>query len=168
MRVTDLERIYDYGYWANARLFAVLAQLTADEFTRPVLGSHESIRSTLVHALSAEWGWLDRCGGQVRGPKLDPDDYPTVESVSDAWHRVEGYVREFLSRLNDDDLTRGVEFTLGSSAPRSIALGDLMQHARSEEHTSELQSRFDLVCRLLLEKKKNNIYQLIHHKHNNI
>src|SRR5437870_8840950 len=29
------------------------------------------------------------------------------------------------------------------------------QHARSEEHTSELQSRGHLVCRLLLEKKKN-------------
>src|SRR5207249_3272621 len=29
----------------------------------------------------------------------------------------------------------------------------LRQEARSEEHTSELQSRFDLVCRLLLEKK---------------
>src|SRR2546428_12200111 len=28
---------------------------------------------------------------------------------------------------------------------------------RSEEHTSELQSRSDLVCRLLLEKKKKNI-----------
>src|SRR5699024_11522478 len=28
--------------------------------------------------------------------------------------------------------------------------------ARSEEHTSELQSRFDLVCRLLLEKKKGD------------
>src|SRR6266704_4737901 len=28
---------------------------------------------------------------------------------------------------------------------------------RSEEHTSELQSRFDLVCRLLLEKKKKNL-----------
>src|SRR5699024_12028580 len=28
---------------------------------------------------------------------------------------------------------------------------------RSEEHTSELQSRFDLVCRLLLEKKKELI-----------
>src|SRR6266849_11205296 len=28
---------------------------------------------------------------------------------------------------------------------------------RSEEHTSELQSRVDLVCRLLLEKKKKNI-----------
>src|SRR2546422_5544129 len=29
---------------------------------------------------------------------------------------------------------------------------------RSEEHTSELQSRLHLVCRLLLEKKKKNIY----------
>src|SRR5699024_11534464 len=28
------------------------------------------------------------------------------------------------------------------------------KYIRSEEHTSELQSRFDLVCRLLLEKKK--------------
>src|SRR5699024_11563350 len=31
----------------------------------------------------------------------------------------------------------------------------LSSGARSEEHTSELQSRFDLVCRLLLEKKKH-------------
>src|SRR5699024_11988441 len=30
---------------------------------------------------------------------------------------------------------------------------------RSEEHTSELQSRFDLVCRLLLEKKKKREYR---------
>src|SRR5438309_5874013 len=30
--------------------------------------------------------------------------------------------------------------------------------SRSEEHTSELQSQFHLVCRLLLEKKKNKIY----------
>src|SRR5207249_8368390 len=36
---------------------------------------------------------------------------------------------------------------------------DLARHrvvARSEEHTSELQSRFDLVCRLLLEKKNRH------------
>src|SRR5260221_7490422 len=33
------------------------------------------------------------------------------------------------------------------------------RHARSEEHTSELQSHSDLVCRLLLEKKKYNTKQ---------
>src|SRR5207249_7982477 len=32
--------------------------------------------------------------------------------------------------------------------------GSARRTVRSEEHTSELQSRFDLVCRLLLEKKK--------------
>src|SRR5699024_10690741 len=32
---------------------------------------------------------------------------------------------------------------------------------RAEEHTSELQSRFDLVCRLLLEKKKKKINQML-------
>src|SRR2546422_7891925 len=34
--------------------------------------------------------------------------------------------------------------------------------ARSEEHTSELQSRLHLVCRLLLEKKKNSIASITH------
>src|SRR5690625_5572467 len=35
---------------------------------------------------------------------------------------------------------------------------DRKKELRSEEHTSELQSRGHLVCRLLLEKKKNNKY----------
>src|SRR2546429_5928997 len=35
--------------------------------------------------------------------------------------------------------------------------------SRSEEHTSELQSRLHLVCRLLLEKKKENTYALSYH-----
>src|SRR6266704_7125169 len=39
---------------------------------------------------------------------------------------------------------------------------------RSEEHTSELQSRFDLVCRLLLEKKKHNVYLVIDDKEKQI
>src|SRR5699024_12627023 len=41
-------------------------------------------------------------------------------------------------------------------APSTIAIVlGAMVGVRSEEHTSELQSRFDLVCRLLLEKKKS-------------
>src|SRR2546421_7496006 len=39
-------------------------------------------------------------------------------------------------------------------ADRSRADAMPRRHRRSEEHTSELQSRSDLVCRLLLEKKK--------------
>src|SRR3712207_8736353 len=39
-------------------------------------------------------------------------------------------------------------------------------HRRSEEHTSELHSRPYLVCRLLLEKKKNKTSHLRTHTHN--
>src|SRR5699024_12359092 len=39
------------------------------------------------------------------------------------------------------------------SAGDSVALSARPRKMRSEEHTSELQSRFDLVCRLLLDKK---------------
>src|SRR5699024_12465800 len=42
--------------------------------------------------------------------------------------------------------------TNGTGIPSAVSRRPL----RSEEHTSELQSRFDLVCRLLLEKKKED------------
>src|SRR3712207_7286970 len=45
----------------------------------------------------------------------------------------------------------------GGQAPEPLC-PPRIQMARSEEHTSELQSRQYLVCRLLLEKKKNNTY----------
>src|SRR5206468_8132694 len=42
-----------------------------------------------------------------------------------------------------------------NTCPRSATCSPRGRSSRSEEHTSELQSRSDLVCRLLLEKKKN-------------
>src|SRR3712207_6861837 len=56
--------------------------------------------------------------------------------------------RDLTVRAGRDDL---VDVVLG----QDLALGgdDLEAHRRSEEHTSELQSRQYLVCRLLLEKK---------------
>src|SRR5206468_6076828 len=42
-------------------------------------------------------------------------------------------------------------------APLGDSFGTHSENGRSEEHTSELQSRSDLVCRLLLEKKKQNL-----------
>src|SRR5207249_5755873 len=47
-----------------------------------------------------------------------------------------------------------VFFGNGGSAADAQHISAELVGKRSEEHTSELQSRFDLVCRLLLEKKK--------------
>ena len=57
----------------------------------------------------------------------------------------------------------GVLFKKGmlpkSKLPLCIYGGMATFFIRSEEHTSELQSHHDLVCRLLLEKKKNKTQQ---------
>src|SRR2546430_10696584 len=44
---------------------------------------------------------------------------------------------------------------MGEVTVSGAGAADFLNH-RSEEHTSELQSQSNLVCRLLLEKKKNN------------
>src|SRR2546429_1076293 len=46
----------------------------------------------------------------------------------------------------------------------SLVVGGSLLVLRSEEHTSELQSRLHLVCRLLLEKKKHCIHQTLNSK----
>src|SRR3712207_8506123 len=48
----------------------------------------------------------------------------------------------------------------GATAPGGRPHAEAVALERSEEHTSELQSRQYLVCRLLLEKKKTNAKQL--------
>src|SRR2546422_8590655 len=45
------------------------------------------------------------------------------------------------------------------------SLSDVGLVTRSEEHTSELQSRLHLVCRLLLEKKKTIAHNRVHRAH---
>src|SRR2546422_10376956 len=54
----------------------------------------------------------------------------------------------------------GGTLTWRASAPSSscCTIAESVQIPRSEEHTSELQSRLHLVCRLLLEKKKKKKY----------
>jgi uncharacterized damage-inducible protein DinB len=56
MTVKDLKVLFDYGYWANKQVFGILSQLSPEQFTQPVAGSYGSVRNTMVHILSAEWG----------------------------------------------------------------------------------------------------------------
>ncbi len=147
MTIKDFEMLFDYGYWANKRLFAVMAQLPPEQFTQSVGGSYESVRTTMVHIMSAEWGWLDRCGGPQRGPRLDPNKYPTLESVIETWAKVERWLREFLSKLKDDDLSRKVEFTLGDDRKKAMPLGEILQHAAN--HGVHHRGQAALLLRML-------------------
>src|SRR5687768_17900110 len=64
------------------------------------------------------------------------------------------------SRLFTRTLASGLRLRPRASGSRVFST------SRSEEHTSELQSRLHLVCRLLLEKKKNKKHKQIPDTHN--
>src|SRR5207302_10277760 len=74
------------------------------------------------------------------------DDGPGVLDIRTAKHNMG-------DRHDQGLLINGGQQALGGDMDAIVGLDHVH---RSEEHTSELQSREKLVCRLLLEKKKNN------------
>src|SRR6266436_7077321 len=83
-------------------------------------------------------------------PRVSQDDWDAVKLISNAGLRAQIWG---FSRAVPADLAALVELGVPASVIES-PISDLKLNARSEEHTSELQSRLHLVCRLLLEKKK--------------
>src|SRR5437667_7781353 len=71
------------------------------------------------------------------------------------------YTTLFRSLLEESGLLRSCEFSAPAPPPtqRARATAACSPTWRSEEHTSELQSHHDLVCRLLLEKKNSDVHQ---------
>ncbi len=129
MTLADLSEFYSYCTWASEHLLRVSAELTVEEFSQPVAGSYKSIRNTFVHTISAQWGWVDRCGGPPRGRALEAADFPTVTSVQEISSRVNNYTFAFLSSLEDDDLARSVTYSNSAGESRAMPVGELLHHA---------------------------------------
>src|SRR2546430_12251899 len=66
-----------------------------------------------------------------------------------------------LSSFLGQDLCSNVVVLVGRPRIAVVAIDLPIQDNRSEEHTSELQSQSNLVCRLLLEKKKTNLMMML-------
>src|SRR5699024_11267573 len=105
-------------------------------------------------------GLIHTCRGLTRSPLLS-------ESARSALSTLFPYTTLFRSELEQEGLPdnvsayiepKEIDITIESRATREFGIDidlvnlDKINIDRSEEHTSELQSRFDLVCRLLLEK----------------
>src|SRR5690606_39925552 len=97
---------------------------------------------------------------------LDLHSFPTRRS-SDLSSRALSLLRERLKRLWASEISKALKAAMAFGAKESkfriitSGVGPVATATfwclRSEEHTSELQSRENLVCRLLLEKKKKHI-----------
>src|SRR5438309_7656706 len=86
---------------------------------------------------------------------INPDNLKAaIDQATAAGHSPDPYTeyRKLLERKDID----AVVIATPIDFHKEMAIAALEIDWRSEEHTSELQSQFHLVCRLLLEKKKKN------------
>src|SRR5699024_11219203 len=78
-------------------------------------------------------------------------------TVKDGIRHIRALANRVLNKEGEVERLLGINMDMTEVKQLNEALFQEKERLRSEEHTSELQSRFDLVCRLLLAKKNNRI-----------
>src|SRR2546422_6632069 len=128
----------------------------AESRNMELVGYHDlqgrSAYQPLVHRQGGRWiAYIGHHGGLSRNP-LSGAEEPNGTSILDVTDpKSPRYLAHVPGEAGKDEAggAQMVQVCDGSELPK----GDKSK-VRSEEHTSELQSRLHLVCRLLLEKKK--------------
>lgn len=127
MTSPDLRLLVDYGYWARDRMLMAVAELSPDDYVRPMVTSFGSVRETLNHMYLAEWIWNRRWHGDS---PTGPPEYPLedLEELRQRWAENEASVRALLENLGDRDVLRIVDYRLSSGEHRSTPLWQLVVH----------------------------------------
>jgi uncharacterized damage-inducible protein DinB len=128
MNKQDIEHLYAYDRWANAKTLDVAARLTPEQYTQHLGNSHASVRDTLAHILAADWIWLMRWRGTSPKALFNPEDFPDMESLRAKWAEIESEQAEFINVLTDEALATVIVYTNTKGEEWAYPLGDLMQH----------------------------------------
>jgi uncharacterized damage-inducible protein DinB len=118
MTKDDIQLLYEYGRWANNRVLQAASTLSAEEFTRDLGGSFRSVRDTLVHIVSGEWGWLTYWKEPSPNSAFvtdlwtqqkalfNPNAFPDLGAVQLKWAEVKREQVEFVNRVTNESLGR--------------------------------------------------------------
>lgn len=129
MNRADILFLFDYNYWANARVLNAASQLTPDQFSAPHGLSHGSVRSALAHVLAAETVWRLRCQSGLSSAALPAEnDFPTLDILRARWSDEEAAMRAFIASLTDEQLSSAIDYTTTKGVPFSNTLWQLLAH----------------------------------------
>lgn len=124
----DLRRLFEYNRWANLRMLDAVEPLGPAELKREIPSSFPSVLATLVHALGAEWVWLQRWKGSSPTALPDTGSLDSVEAVRARWDALWDEQTVFLAGLGEGDAVRTVSYRLFNGDPDARPLDELMRH----------------------------------------
>lgn len=129
MNHADILFLFDYNYWANARVLNAASKLTPDQFVAPHGLSHGSVRGALTHILAAEIVWRLRCQSGLSPAALPADsDFPTLDALRTHWAEEEAAMRSYLASLTAQRLSQAIEYKTTKGVPFSNTLWQLLAH----------------------------------------
>ena len=139
MKKQDVQLLYKYNQWANARILKAASGVTLEQFLAPASYPHGGLRDTLTHTLSAEWIWRKRWEGNASSGHLKPDDFPTFAALRSRWLEEEALLMKFVSAQTDDDLNETIQYTTLDGKPNENVLWHIMAHVvnHGTQHRSE-------------------------------
>ena len=140
MKTTDLLTLYDYNYWASARIQKALLQVTTEQFCEGNTSSHGSLRGTLVHTLFAQNVWRRRMQGEeMPGDLPQNDQFATPQTLVDAFQSEEMHMRAYLASLSDDDLQTSFHYKSLKGVPQQSVRWHIFSHVLNHctQHQAE-------------------------------
>ena len=163
MMDADIQTLYEYNRWANARVVKAVSRLSVEQFTRDLGSSFPSIRDTLVHILFAEWLWLERWKGTSPTVMFDPAEFPSVDVVKEKWREVESDCISFVRGLTAARLDTVVRYTNMDDETLEFRLGDMMKHVVN--HSSYHRGQIVTMLRQLgAEPSATDLLEFLHEK----
>jgi uncharacterized damage-inducible protein DinB len=129
MNTDDIRILYEYNYWANARVLKAASGLPPEQLTALARLSHGSLLGTLVHTLGTEIVWRLRCHEGVSPSALPAEsEFPTLDAVTARWADEEQKMRSYLASLSDQALTATVRYKTTKGVPSENVLWQLLVH----------------------------------------
>lgn len=129
MRVAEVQELFDYNAWANARILAAAAGISAEAFAAPTRFPRGTLRDCLLHVLNAARFHLGQWEGGPPRPALRAADIPDVAALAAQVARDEAEMRAFLATLTNADLDRPQTIKFGGDyADVTAPLWKLMAH----------------------------------------
>jgi uncharacterized damage-inducible protein DinB len=139
MNKQDIQLLFKYNQWANARILKAASNLTGEQFLAPTSFPHGGLRGTLTHALFAEWVWRRRWEGESPSQRLKPEEFPTFESLRKRWETEEGLLMQFIEKQTDDSLQLPFKYNALDGKPFERIVWQAMAHVvnHGTQHRSE-------------------------------
>ena len=139
MNKQDILTLYRYNQWSTARILNCAAKVTQEQFLAPASFPHGGLRSTLVHALFAEWIWRNRWEGTSPTIRLKPEDFPDLEALRARWLEEEGKLMAFVDGLTDEKLNSKISYKSTKGEPFERVLWQMMAHVvnHGTQHKTE-------------------------------